>query len=95
MRLTASDIKVEEESDVPEEKDPLAITLTATKAEEEVSYIQQSSYSLALLGRRCCKKYPSVVCGWIWAVLMQVFMEFVSASKTVVGYCLNRRQQLF
>jgi hypothetical protein len=59
MCVTASDdgnkdIKVEEGSYVSEEEDPLAVTLPATKAEEEVSNVQQTSYSLALLGRRLC-----------------------------------------
>ena len=45
MCLTASDdgstvIKVEEGSYVLEEEDPLALTVPATKAEEEVSYVQ-------------------------------------------------------
>ena len=40
--LAASDIKVEEDSDIPEEEeDPLAVTSPATKGEKEVSYIQQ------------------------------------------------------
>jgi hypothetical protein len=39
MHLTASDIKVEEDSDIPDEKDPLAVTLAAVKAEQEVSYV--------------------------------------------------------
>jgi hypothetical protein len=50
--LTASDIKVEEDSDIPEEKDPLAVTSPATKGEEEVSYIQETPYGLALGGPR-------------------------------------------
>jgi hypothetical protein len=54
--LTASDIKVEEGSGVLEEEDPLAVTLPAAKAEHEVSYVQQTSYSPALLGRRCCRQ---------------------------------------
>jgi hypothetical protein len=41
--LAASEIKVEEDSDVPEEEDPLAVTSPATKGEEEVSYIQQTA----------------------------------------------------
>jgi hypothetical protein len=41
--LAASDIKVEEDSDTPEEEDPLAVTSPATKCEEEVSYIQQTA----------------------------------------------------
>lgn len=40
MCLTASDIKVEADSDVPEEEDPLAGTTPATKAEQEVSNVQ-------------------------------------------------------
>ena len=35
--LTASDIKVEEDSDIPEEEDPLSVTSPAVKAEQEVS----------------------------------------------------------
>jgi hypothetical protein len=35
--VTASDIKVEEDSDMPEEEDPLAVTSPAVKAEQEVS----------------------------------------------------------
>ena len=37
MCLTAADIKVEEDSDVPEEEDPLAVTSPAVKAEQGVS----------------------------------------------------------
>ena len=35
--LTASDMKVEEDSDIPEEEDPLSVTSPAAKAEQEVS----------------------------------------------------------
>jgi hypothetical protein len=35
--VAASDIKVEEDSDMPEEEDPLAVTSPAVKAEQEVS----------------------------------------------------------
>jgi hypothetical protein len=35
--LTASGVKVEEDSDMPEEEDPLALTSPAVKAEQEVS----------------------------------------------------------
>ena len=51
-------IKVEKGSYIPEEEDPLAVTLPATKAEQEVSYVQQTSYSPTVLGRRCCRQYP-------------------------------------
>jgi hypothetical protein len=47
--LTASDIKVEDD-DVPEEEDPLAETLPATKVGQEVSYGQKTVYYQALLG---------------------------------------------
>ena len=77
MCLTASDIKVEEGSDVPEEEDPLALTSPATKAEEEVSYIQQTPYSMALVGPRWCRKYSIRIGGWLWAVLMEVFLIFL------------------
>jgi hypothetical protein len=95
--LTACDaaIKVEDGSYVSEEEDPLAVTLPATEAEQEVSNVQQTSYSLALLGCRWCRKYPVTISGTIWAVLTEVFVGFHSASKTVVGFCLNRRQQLY
>jgi len=33
--LTASDMKVEEDSDIPEEEDPLSVTSPAAKAEQE------------------------------------------------------------
>ena len=36
-RLTASDVKVEEVSDIPVEEDPLAVTSLAIQAEQEVS----------------------------------------------------------
>jgi len=35
--VAASDIKVEEDSDMPEEEDPLAVTSPGVKAEQEVS----------------------------------------------------------
>ena len=35
--VAASDINVEEVSDMPEEEDPLAVTSPAVKAEQEVS----------------------------------------------------------
>ena len=35
--VTTPDIKVEEDSDMPEEEDPLAVTPPAVKAEQEVS----------------------------------------------------------
>jgi hypothetical protein len=50
--LTASDIKVEEDLDILEEEDPLAVTSPATQGEEEVSYIQQTPYSMGLGGPR-------------------------------------------
>ena len=57
--LAASDIKVEEDSDIPEEEeDPLAVTSPATRVEEEVSYIQQTAYSMALGGPGWYQKYP-------------------------------------
>jgi hypothetical protein len=37
--LTASDIKVEEDSYMPREEDPLAVTSPAVKAEQEVSNV--------------------------------------------------------
>ena len=37
--LTASDIKLEEVSDIPEEKDPLAVTSPAVKDEQDVSSV--------------------------------------------------------
>jgi len=37
--LTASDMKVEEDSDIPEEEDPLSVTSPAAKAEQEVSNV--------------------------------------------------------
>jgi hypothetical protein len=37
--LTASDIKVEEDSYMPEEEDPLAMRTPAVKAEQEVSNV--------------------------------------------------------
>jgi len=37
MCLKAADIKVEEDSDVPEEENPLAVTSPAIKAKQEVS----------------------------------------------------------
>jgi hypothetical protein len=85
MCVTASDdgnkaIKVEDGSYVLEEEDPLAVTVPATKAEKEVSYIQQASCSPALLGPRYCQKYPVSICGWIWAVLTEVFIISLSAS---------------
>ena len=100
MFVTASDdgnkvTKVEEGSYVlEEEEDPLAVTLPATKAEEEVSNVQQTSYSLALLGRSWCRKYPVRVCGLIRAVVMEVFDIFLSASETVVRYYLSVTEQL-
>ena len=39
MCLTASDVKIEEGSDIPEEEDPLAVTPQAVKAEQEVSNV--------------------------------------------------------
>jgi len=78
--LAASDIKVEEDSDIPEEEDPLAVTSPATKGEEEVSYIQQTPYSMALGG----PKYAVRIGGWIWAVLMEVFVNFLSARDSIV-----------
>jgi hypothetical protein len=49
MCLTASDdeskvMKVEEGSYVSEQEDPLALTVPATKAEEEVSYVQLTAF---------------------------------------------------
>jgi len=87
--LAASDIKVEEDSDVPEEEDPLAVTSPATKGEEEVSYMQQTFYSMALGGIRWYQKYPVRIGGWIWAVLMEVFFNCLSASTTVLWCHLN------
>ena len=86
--LTASDIKVEEDSDIPEEKDPLAVTSPATKGEEEVSYIQETPYSLALGRPRWYWKYP-VPSNWIWSMLMEVFVNSLSASTTVLWCRLN------
>ena len=87
--LAASDIKVEEDSDIPEEEDPLAVTSPATKCEEEVSYIQQVPYSMALGGPRWYQKYAVRIGGWIWAVLMEVFGNFLSGSATVLWCHLN------
>jgi len=87
--LTASDIKVEEDSDIPEEEDPLAVTSPATKVEEEVSYIQETPYSLALGGPRWYQKYPVRIGGWIWAVLIEVFVNSLHASTTVLWCHLN------
>jgi hypothetical protein len=39
MCLTASDVKLEEDSDILEEEDPLAVTSSAVKAEQEVSNV--------------------------------------------------------
>jgi len=39
MCLTASDIKAEENSDMPEEEDPLAVTSPGVKVEQEVSNV--------------------------------------------------------
>jgi len=61
--LAASDIKVEEDSDIPEEEDPLAVTSPAAKGEEEVSYIQQTAYSMALGVPRSYQKYPCRIGG--------------------------------
>jgi hypothetical protein len=49
MCLTAyddgsKDIKVEEDSCVSDEEDPLALTVPATKVEEEVSYVQLTGF---------------------------------------------------
>jgi len=88
--LAASDIKVEEDSDIPEEEDPLAVTSPATRGEEEVSYIQQTAYSMALGGPGWYQKYPVSIGGWIWAVLMEIFVNFLSASTTVLWCHLNR-----
>ena len=82
--VAASDIKVEEDSDVPEEEDPLAVTSPATKGEEEVSYIQQTPYSMALGGPTLYQKYPVGIGGWMWAVLTEVSVNFLSASTTVL-----------
>jgi hypothetical protein len=87
--LAAADIKVEEDSDIPEEEDPLAVTSPATKGEEEVSYIQQTPYSMAVGGPRLYQKYPVRIGGWIWAELMEVFVNFLSASMTVLWCHLN------
>ena len=100
MFVTASDdgnkvTKVEESSYVLEEEDPLALTLPATKAEHEVSNVQQTSYSLALLGRSWCRKYPVRVCGLIRAVVMEVLDIFLSASETVVRYYLSMTELLY
>jgi hypothetical protein len=84
--LSPSDIKVEEDSDIPEEEDPLAVTSPATKAEQEVSYLQQTSYSPALLGPRWCWQYPVTISGRIWAVLTRHFVNFLSACKTIVSF---------
>ena len=37
--LTVSDVKLEEDSDMPEEEDPLAVTSSAIKVEQEVSNV--------------------------------------------------------
>jgi len=87
--LTASDIKVEEDSDIPEEEDPLAVTSPATKDEEEVSYIQETPYRLALSGPRWYQKYPVRIGGWIRAVLMEVVLNSLGASTTVLWCHLN------
>ena len=39
MCLTASDVKIEEGSYIPEEEDPLSVTPQAVKAEQEVSNV--------------------------------------------------------
>ena len=39
MCLTASDVKLEEGSYIPDEKDPLSVTSLAAKAEQEVSNV--------------------------------------------------------
>jgi hypothetical protein len=39
MCVTASDVKVEEDSDMPHEEDPLSVTSPAVKAEQEVSIL--------------------------------------------------------
>jgi hypothetical protein len=67
----------------------LAVTSPATKGEEEVSYIQQTPYSMALGGPRLYQKYPVRIGGWIWAELMEGFVNFLSASTTVLWCHLN------
>jgi hypothetical protein len=88
--LAASAIKVEKKSDIPEEEDPLAVTSPATKGEEEVSYIQQTAYSMALGGPRWYQSYPVRFDGWKLAVLMEVFVNCLSASMTVLRCHLNK-----
>ena len=88
--LAAPDIKVKEDSDIPEEEDPLAVTSPTTKNDEEVSYVQQTPYIMALCGPRMYQKYPVRIGGWIWAVLMKVFVNFLSAYMTVLLCHLNR-----
>ena len=66
------------------------MTSPATRGEEEVSYIQQTAYSMALGGPGWYQKYPVSIGGWIWAVLMEIFVNFLSASTTVLWCHLNR-----
>jgi hypothetical protein len=89
-RNKAAVLKVEKGSYIPEEEDPLAVTLPATKAEHDVSYVQQTSYSPTVLGRRCCQQYPVTISVRIWAVLTRGFVNFLSACKTVVGFYSSR-----
>jgi hypothetical protein len=88
--MTTSDIKVEEDSDVPEEEDPLAVTSPATKGEQEVSYMQQASCSMTLVGSGWYQKYPVRISGWMWAVSMEVIANFLSALQTVLWVHLCR-----
>jgi hypothetical protein len=90
MCLTASDIKVEEDSDIPEEEDPLAVTSPAAKGEQEVSYIQQTSCNMTLVRPRWYQKYPVRIGGCTWAVSMEVIVNFLSASQAVLWFHLSR-----
>jgi hypothetical protein len=76
-----ADIKVEEDSDIPEvgeeEEDPLAVTLPAVKAEQEVSnvYIRCECYSSA-----CCV----LCCGRVkCCVLVSCLPEFGALCFTI------------
>ena len=79
-------VKVEEGSYIPEEEDPLALAVPATKAEQEVCYVPCTSCCRPEpFGQRWCQNYPIRICGWIWTVLTEVFINFLRASEIVEG----------
>jgi len=91
MCLAASDMKVEEDSVIPEE-DPLSVTSPATKGEEVVSYIQQTAYSMALGGPRWYRKYSGRIGGWIWAVLIKFSLIFSVFPQQYCGVICIEQQ---